>query len=210
MPDPNAFVAEQFDDFEQQEHASISGMWVFLATEMLFFGGLFLAYLVLRTTHPRAFAIGSAHSDLLLGTLNTAILLTSSFTMVLAVHYAEAGLPKRIAPFLLVTILLGLVFLGLKGLEYHEHISDHLFPGDFRKDLPKPVELFFWLYFVMTGLHAVHVIIGVVLLSVMTFLAWRGRFSRSHCTPVKVSGLYWHFVDVVWIFLYPLFYLIHK
>lgn len=210
MRDHQAILAEQFDDLEQQEIAATSGMWVFLATEILFFGGLFVAYLVYRTTYPHEFATGSSHSDVLLGTLNTAILLTSSFTMALAVEYSKEGNSKVTSLLLGITIVFGLLFVALKGLEYREHISDHLVPGDFRKDLPKQVELFFWLYFVMTGLHALHVFIGICLLSVMAVYARAGRFSPQYHTPVKISGLYWHFVDVVWVFLYPLFYLIHK
>jgi cytochrome c oxidase subunit 3 len=211
MRDRQTILAGQFDDFEQQETAATTGMWVFLSTEILFFGGLFLAYLVLRTSYPREFAVGSSLADVTLGTINTAILLTSSFAMVMAVQCAETGASRGLVRFLLATISLGLVFLALKGLEYNEHIRDHLFPGGhFRKDLPKQVELFFWLYFVMTGLHALHVLIGIGLLSVMAILAARGHFSERYHTPIKIAGLYWHFVDVVWVFLYPLFYLIHK
>jgi cytochrome c oxidase subunit 3 len=210
MREEQSILAEQFDDLEQQEQARISGMWVFLATEVLFFGGLFLAYVVFRTTYPREFALGSAHTNVLLGTLNTGILLTSSFTMALAVQRSETGNSRAATLPLLATVGLGVVFLGLKGLEYHEHIAHHLFPGEFRKDLAKPVELFFWLYFVMTGLHGLHVLIGVGLLSVMAVLAQRNRFTELCHSPVRISGLYWHFVDIVWVFLYPLFYLVHR
>jgi cytochrome c oxidase subunit 3 len=209
MRDHRIILAEQFDDLDQQETAATTGMWVFLATELVFFGGLFLAYIVFRTTYPHAFAVGSAHSDVMLGTLNTAILLTSSFTMALAVKCVEIGDFRKTAFLLAATIAFGFVFLGVKGFEYDKHIHEHLFPGDFRKDLGKPVELFFWLYFVMTGLHAVHVFIGICVLSVIALLARGGRFSAQYHTPVKISGLYWHFVDVVWVFLYPLFYLVH-
>jgi cytochrome c oxidase subunit 3 len=211
MRDHEVILSDQFEDFEQQETAATTGMWVFLATEILFFGGLFLAYLVLRTTYPHQFAVGSGLANVTLGTLNTAILLTSSFTMVLAVQSAESGASKSLVLLLLGTIAFGLVFLALKGLEYREHFQDHLFPGiQFRKDLPKQVELFYWLYFVMTGLHALHVLIGIGLLSVMAILAMRGKFSPGYHTPIKIAGLYWHFVDIVWVILYPLFYLIHK
>jgi cytochrome c oxidase subunit 3 len=211
MPDAELVLAEQFDDLEQQEEASRVGMWVFLATEVLFFGGLFLAYIVYRQTYPHQFAIGIKHGELLLGTINTAILLTSSFTMALAVHAAQKGENEWVVRFLLCTILMGLTFLAVKGVEYSKHFSEHLFPGSlFRADLPHQVELFFWLYFVMTGLHALHVLIGIGLLSVIAVLAVRRKFSENYFNRVEVSGLYWHFVDIVWVFLYPLFYLIHK
>jgi cytochrome c oxidase subunit III len=210
MRNKEIILAEQFDDLDQQETAATTGMWVFLATEVIFFGGLFLAYLVFRTTYPHSFAVGSAHTDIMLGTLNTAILLTSSFTMALAVKFAELGNPRPTAFLLAATIAFGLAFLALKGFEYDEHIRDNLFPGHFRKDLGKPVELFFWLYFVMTGLHAIHVFIGIGVLSFLTLLVLGRRFSAEYHTPVKICGLYWHFVDVVWVFLYPLFYLVHK
>jgi cytochrome c oxidase subunit 3 len=211
MPDSASILAEQFDDLQQQEEASTVGMWVFLATEIIFFGGLFTSYIVYRTTYPHEFAIGSAHADILLGTVNTAILLTSSFTMALGVHAAQRGDNKWVARYLMITILFALAFLAVKGLEYSEHISDGFFPGPgFRKDVPHHVELFFWLYFVMTGLHALHVCIGICVLSVVACLAMRKKFSTAYSNPVQISGLYWHFVDVIWVFLYPLFYLIRS
>jgi cytochrome c oxidase subunit 3 len=211
MHDTEAVLAEQFDTPEQQEQAATAGMWMFLATEILFFGGLFMAYVVYRTTYPRDFAIASAHANVLLGTVNTAVLLTSSFFMAIAVNSVKAGKNKMLLISLAGTLILALTFLALKGLEYREHISDHLWPGaGFRKDLSPHVELFFWLYFVMTGLHAIHVFIGICILSVIAVLARKRKFSPSYCTPVEISSLYWHFVDIVWVFLYPLFYLIHR
>ncbi len=205
-----ALVAEQFDDLEQQREASTLGIWIFLATEVLFFGGLFTAYIIFRTTYPPAFAQGSQHSNVLLGTINTAILLTSSLTMALSVHGAQEGHHKHTVRYLMCTVGLGLAFLGLKAMEYHQHISEGLFPGaHWRVELSRPVELFYWLYWVMTGLHALHVLAGIGILSVIATLARRGKFSPSYHTPVEVSGLYWHFVDIVWVFLYPLFYLVH-
>jgi cytochrome c oxidase subunit 3 len=211
MPDQHSIVAEQFEDSRQQEHASTSGMWVFLATEAVFFGGLFLAYTVFRVSYPHAFAMGSARTDGLLGLINTAVLLTSSFIVASAVQLAQAGRTRWLTAMLVTTAILGIVFLALKGIEYREHILDHLLPGShFSNSLPRTVELFFWLYFVMTGLHAIHVMIGICVLGVMAFFSMQGRFSSDYYNPLKVSGLYWHFVDIVWVFLYPLFYLIHK
>jgi cytochrome c oxidase subunit 3 len=209
MPDAEIFLAEHFDDAEQQQRAATVGVWVFLATEIIFFGGLFLAYIVYRVSYPKPFAVGSQHSAVLLGTINTAVLLTSSLTVALAVRAVQINGTKALIRNLILTIILGVAFLVIKGLEYHGHISEHLFPGPFfRKDLARPVELFFWLYFVMTGLHALHVFVGICLLSVIAVLASKRRFSAKYYNPIEVSGLYWHFVDIVWVFLYPLFYLI--
>jgi cytochrome c oxidase subunit 3 len=187
-------------------------MWVFLATEVMFFGGLFLGYTVYRTQHPQAFAAASHHLKMPLGAANTAVLLTSSLTVALAVHAAHLGRRRALAAFLLATIVLGLVFLGIKGMEYYYEYVEHLIPGRlFHYEGPAPaegVQLFFLFYFAMTGLHATHMIVGIALMTVMAVLAWRGRFSTEYYSPIEMSGLYWHFVDIVWIFLFPLLYLI--
>ncbi len=212
MDHEQALVAEQFDDMPQQHEASSFGMWVFLATEVLFFGGLFTSYVVYRTLYPDVFAEANKYMSVLLGGINTAVLLTSSFTMAMAVRSAQEGKRKKILFFLGVTMLLGLTFLGIKGVEYYAKYVEHLVPGaSFRFEGPRPAqaEIFFLLYFCMTGLHAIHMIIGIGVLAVMTRLAWRNRFSAEYYAPIEVSGLYWHFVDIVWIFLYPLLYLIH-
>ena len=171
----------------------------------------FSAYILYRHLYPDAFAIGSRQTNLLYGTLNTAILLTSSLTMALAVHAAGEGKVKSTVRFLLLTLLFAIGFLVVKGFEYHEDIVKRLVPGPgFDPALPPRAALFFWLYWAMTGLHAIHVTVGIGLLAVITMLAKRGRFSSRYSTPVEVSGLYWHFVDLVWIFLYPLLYLIDR
>ncbi|MEP6663047.1 MAG: cytochrome c oxidase subunit 3 family protein, partial [Verrucomicrobiota bacterium] len=209
MSETNSIVAEQFDDAEQQHSVATLGMWTFLATEVLFFGGLFLAYAVYRHAYSDAFAVASQHTHIIFGTLNTAILLTSSLTMALAVAAAKEGNAKSISRWLLATIVFALGFLVVKGFEYHSEIGERLLPGaNFSHELPEHAEIFFYLYWVMTGLHALHIIIGIGLLGVMTWLARRGKFSAAYHNPVEVSGLYWHFVDIVWIFLYPLLYLI--
>jgi cytochrome c oxidase subunit 3 len=211
MPATDGILAEQFDSLEQQEQTATLGMWVFIATEILLFGGLFTAYVIYRTTYPHQFAVAGEHSNVLLGTVNTAILLTSSFFMACAVYSTRLDRQWRTVGYLSCTLVLALAFLALKGLEYSEHISEGLFPGkSFRTDLSPQVELFFWLYFVMTGLHALHVFIGFCVLSVIALMTLAGKFSREYSNPLEVSGLYWHFVDIVWVFLYPLFYLIHK
>lgn len=187
-------------------------MWTFLVTEILFFGGLFMAYLVYRSSHPEVFAEASHHLNVLLGGVNTAVLLGSSLTMALAVHSAQEDNRKSTVVFLLITMLLGMVFLGIKGVEYTHKFEEHLVPGpNFRYEglNADGAQIYFILYFVMTGVHALHLIIGVGVLSVITIFAVRKRFNAEYFAPVEVSGLYWHFVDIVWIFLYPLLYLIH-
>jgi cytochrome c oxidase subunit III len=204
-------LAEQFVEMPQQREASVLGMWTFLATEILFFGAMFMAYITYRTIYPLAFAAASKHTIVLYGTINTAILLTSSLTMVLAVHAAQENNIKWVVRHLLFTILLAVGFLVVKGLEYHEDLSEHLWPGpNFRAGLPAQAQIFWFLYWSMTGLHALHVTIGIGLLSVMAWMAHRGKFSAQYYNPVDVSALYWHFVDIVWIFLYPLLYLINR
>jgi len=211
MPDHESIIAEQFEDAAQQREAATLGMWTFLATEILFFGGLFTAYVAYRHAYPDGFAAGSRHTDLFFGTLNTAILLTSSLTMALAVHAAQGNQIKSTVRCLFLTLGLAFGFLVVKGFEYHKDFVEHLIPGaGFAPELPERAQLFFWLYWAMTGLHALHVIVGLGVLTVMTWLAWRGRFSAAYHTPIEMAGFYWHFVDIVWIFLYPLLYLIGR
>lgn len=186
---------------ERRPEAARIGMWVFLMTEAMLFGGLFAVYAGARAAHPEGFAAAGERTDLIMGTANTAILLTSSLTMALAVRAAKEGRGIAIAARLLATVLLGAAFLAIKGLEYSRHLRD--------RDalLPKPGGLFFALYFAMTGLHALHMAIGIVLLLIVAVLAVRGRFTAQDHSPVELAGLYWHFVDMVWIFLFPMFYL---
>ena len=211
MPDAHEPLAEQFATLTQQAEASRLGMWTFLASEVMFFGGLFLGYTIYRHAYPHAFAVASRETDLLYGTLNTAILLTSSLTMALAVNSAKIGLSKQTARFLYATIFLALGFLVVKGFEYSDDFHKHLFPGPNFADAGEPkTQLFFMFYWMMTALHGLHVIIGIGLLSVMAVRAARLRFSAEYHNPIEVVGLYWHFVDIVWIFLYPLLYLINR
>jgi cytochrome c oxidase subunit 3 len=211
MADARATVHEQFDDMPQQKEASTLGMWTFLATEILFFGGMFLSYIVYRHAYPSAFAAASRHTIVLYGTVNTAILLTSSLTMALAVQAAQLGRVRSLVRYLVITVLFGCCFLAVKGLEYREDIHQHLWPGPhFTKELPAQAQIFWFLYWAMTGLHALHVTVGVGLLATIAMMARRGLFSEHYYTPVEISGLYWHFVDIVWIYLYPLLYLISR
>jgi cytochrome c oxidase subunit 3 len=188
-------------------------MWIFLVTEIMFFGGLFVGYAVYRTAYPEAFAEGSHHLNVVLGSLNTVVLIGSSLTMVLAVHAAQADKRQLITGFLLLTVLLGAVFLGIKALEYAHKFEEHLVPGSgFLAEGPHAaqVQLFMSFYFGMTGMHALHMVVGIGLLTLLALQAWRGRFTSAYHTPVEMLGLYWHFVDIVWIFLFPLLYLLGR
>jgi cytochrome c oxidase subunit 3 len=211
----------QFDDLEQQAHASTLGMWTFLATEVMFFGGLIASYVVYRALSPAEFAAGSRHLSVLLGGINTVVLLSSSLAMAMAVRSAQLNRQRALVWFLLLTLMLGVCFLGIKAVEYLHEYQDSLVPG-LRFQLPERLsgelggsrfdprrfEMFFVLYFFMTGLHALHLIIGIGLVGVTGWLAGRRWFSGSGAMQIEVVGLYWHFVDVVWVFLYPLLYLI--
>ncbi|MDX1630278.1 MAG: cytochrome c oxidase subunit 3 family protein [Thermoanaerobaculia bacterium] len=206
-------LQHHFDSMEQQRDTSTLGMWTFVAQEVMFFGGLFTAYLVYRVLHPKAFEIGSAHLDIWLGGINTAVLIASSFTMAMAVWAAQTGRRKQIGHFLVATLILGSVFLGIKAYEYNHKWHEHLVPGShFALDSPYEdnVELFFCLYFAMTGMHALHMVIGVGLLLWFIVKAYKGRFTPEYSHPVEIFGLYWHFVDIVWIFLFPLLYLLGR
>jgi len=197
----------------QQHEAATLGMWLFLCTEVLFFGGLFAAYLLYRVWYPETFGDASRTLDIVLGTANTMVLITSSLTMAMAVRSAALGERRALLVFLVLTMVLGAVFLGVKGVEYHEKFVEHHVPGPgfhFEGTAPERAQLFFSLYFAMTGLHALHMVIGLGLLAVMLVMAWRGAFSPRWHTPVEVSGLYWHFVDIIWIFLFPLLYLVDR
>ena len=214
-------LAHHFDNLEQQREAGALGMWVFIAQEVMFFGGLFLAYLIYRMRYPEAFMAASNHLDWKIGTFNTAVLITSSLTMALAVWATQVGKARKTqVTFMAATVLLGLVFLGVKAYEYREKYHDGLIPvvGLFAPQehgvhIPEGVtvgqyQMFFWLYFAMTGLHALHMIIGMGIIAPIMWWAWKGRYSPEYHAPVENFGLYWHFVDIIWIFLFPLLYLL--
>ena len=223
----HAALQHHFVDMQQQQEAASLGMWVFIAQEMLFFGGLFAAYAIYRHAYPEAFSLGSHHLDWRIGFANTLVLIGSSLTMALAVHAAAVGRRLRIVGLLLATIVLGSVFLGVKYFEYGDKIAPCLGDGEHAGCLlpgarfdasalhaegvtGQQAQIFFSLYFGMTGLHALHMIIGIPIILTIAFMAWRGRFGPEYHTPVEIIGLYWHFVDIVWIFLFPLLYLIGK
>jgi cytochrome c oxidase subunit III len=205
-------LQHHFDDMSQQAEASTLGMWVFLVTEIMFFGGLFTAYLVYRWQSPDGFAEASNHLNVIWGAANTVVLIVSSLTMALAVRAAQTSAPpKTQVGWLVATMILGATFLGVKVIEYSDKFKHHLVPGphfQWPGNYPAPAEQFYSLYFCMTGLHAIHMIIGLGIMTVISTMAWRRQFDSSYYTPVEVAGLYWHFVDIVWIFLFPLLYLI--
>ena len=185
-------------------------MWIFLGTEIMLFGGLFTAYTVYRTVYPDGFAEGSRHLDVLYGSVNTAVLILSSLTMSLAVRAAQFGRQRALTWYLLGTALLGVLFLAVKGLEYQKHFAEGMVPGlvwQYVGPLANQVELFLFAYFVMTGLHGLHLGIGVLAVLLFAARARRGGFPAERHAPVEMLGLYWHFVDVVWLFLLPLLYL---
>ena len=211
-PHADGSLAHHFESHAQQNQAATLGMWAFLVQEVMFFGGLFTVYLVYRTLHPLAFTEGSAHLPRDLGTLNTAVLIGSSLTMALAVRCGQLAQGKRAALLIVATMALAGVFLGVKAVEYGHKWDDQLVPG--LRWAPGPeadphLNLFYALYFVMTGCHALHMLVGLVLMVFVARKAWRGGYSRVNHLGLECLGLYWHFVDLVWIFLFPLLYLLH-
>jgi len=241
----------QFETLEQQKETATLGMWIFLVTEVLFFGGLFLTYTINRHYYFTAFGVGGNMLDLTMGTANTFVLIASSFTMAMSVWTAQTSRKNLLPIFLMLTLILGGVFLGIKYVEYKQKYDHHLIPGPSfdityrinhpaRGDNPKELaaerqeigealrtedpespqgalvalnahtQLYFSLYFAMTGLHALHMVVGAGLLIWLFTESLKGRFSTSYYTPVETVGLYWHFVDIVWIYLFALLYLINR
>ncbi len=222
-PETHPRFAHHFESLENQKDSASLGMWVFLAQEVMFFGGLFMAYILYRNLYHGAFELGSHLLNWKLGAGNTIVLIGSSLTMAMAVHSAALGKRTQIVGYLLATILLGSVFLGVKVVEYTEKFHHNLMPGEtfgqpypgmeehhgIPENMRRPAQIYYSLYFAMTGLHALHMIIGIPILAGIAWFAWKGEYSARFHTPVEMVGLYWHFVDIVWIFLFPLLYLIH-
>jgi cytochrome c oxidase subunit III len=229
-----AYLRHHFENVEQQADAAGFAMWLFLLTEVMFFGGMFTAYLIYRNWYYPAFVEASHQLNIFWGTLNTAVLITSSFTMAMGVWCAETRKQKGLVLSLIVTFILGLGFLGIKTIEYKEKIDKHHVPGfhyslqsfldpasdtevykeykdkPLALDMARHTEVYFSLYFAMTGMHALHMIIGIAILGYMIFRARAGAYTSGHVTFVENFGLYWHFVDIIWIFLFPLLYLISR
>ena len=216
----NPALLHHFAEEQQQRDAATLGMWIFLSTEVMFFGGLFCAYLIYRLRYFGEFAAASQTLNWQLGTTNTVVLICSSLTVVFAVYAAQHAKRTMLLVSLGFTIILGFTFLGIKAVEYNEKFEKHHVPGpsfSFEEKIPghpdqmanpHHAELYFSLYFIMTGLHALHMIIGIGFFIWLLWAAWKGRFTPQYYTPLEMGGLYWHFVDIVWIYLFPLLYLI--
>jgi cytochrome c oxidase subunit III len=217
-----------FDTMAQQKEAATLGMWVFLVTEIMFFGGMFAAYMIYRMWYFPGFAAASEELDITLGGINTVVLIASSLTVALAVHAAQEGKQRTTVNLLVATGVLGLTFLVIKFFEYKVKIVGHhlpdgttitLFPmvgffdvsqSEHLAPIASQVRIFMFLYFALTGMHALHMIIGIGILAVILRMAMKGAFTKEWHVPVEIFGLYWHFVDIVWIFLFPLLYLVHR
>jgi cytochrome c oxidase subunit 3 len=228
------YQRHHFETEGQQADATNFAMWIFLLTEIMFFGGLFTAYLIFRNWYYPAFVQGSHQLNIFWGTLNTTVLIVSSFTMAMGVWCSETRRKSGLVLCLVLTFILGLGFLGIKTIEYSEKIEKHHVPGfhysvqsfvnpasdpevykeyhdkPLPYDMAQKTEVYFFLYFAMTGMHALHMIIGIAILSYMIFRARAGAYTTGHVTFVENFGLYWHFVDIIWIFLFPLLYLISR
>ncbi len=221
------YQRHHFETAEQQREAASFGMWLFLLTEIMFFGGLFFAYLLYRNWYYDAFVAASNSISMPLGLLNTIVLISSSFTMAMGVWSAEIRNKKFLQWSLIATIVLGFIFLGIKSIEYtqkfEEHhvpgasfdISDFVHPKDAKEkpltvDMANHTQIYFSLYFAMTGVHALHMIIGIAILFVLLWKARTGLYTSGYIQPIENFGLYWHFVDIVWIFLFPFLYLINR
>jgi cytochrome c oxidase subunit 3 len=205
------FLQHHFNDMGQQLDASKIGMWLFLVTEVLMFGGLFVGYGIMHAKHPAAFLAAHHHLNRMMGAVNTVVLLTSSFTMVMAVWAAQTSRKKLLILFLILTLLCAGAFLGVKFFEYQHKFEEGLLPGNFythQGDTVPGQFMFFSFYFMMTGLHGFHVVGGMCVITWLLFRAIRGDFSASYYGPVDMVGLYWHLVDLIWIYLFPLMYLI--
>lgn len=205
------FFQHHFVDAEQQFDAAKMGMWIFLVTEILFFGGLFAAYIVYRAWYPELFTLASEELNTLWGGVNTLVLIGSSLTVAMAIKSAQLNQKKNIAINLGITLALAAVFMVIKYFEWTHKFHLGIFPGEFYAfegiDHPK-ANIFFSLYYLMTGLHGIHVVIGIGLMIWLLVRSMKGHFDSEYYTPVEITGLYWHLVDIIWIFLFPLFYLI--
>ena len=219
----NPALLHHFATEEQQRDSSSLGMWIFLATEVMFFGGLFCSYLIYRRLYFGDFSAASKSINAALGATNTAVLICSSLTVVLAIWAAQTARRGLMIGMLILTMLFGLAFLGIKGIEYKDKFDEHHVPGPSfsfehvpipghpdQYANPRHAEIFFALYFIMTGLHALHMIIGLGIFTWLLIKAWKGLFTPHYHTPLEIGGLYWHFVDIIWIYLFPLLYLIDR
>jgi len=215
-------LRHHFATVEQQRDSATLGMWLFLGTEIMFFGGMFCAYLIYRIWYYNEFAAGSRSLDIYLGTTNTIVLICSSLTVALSVRAAQLGKRGLVIILLILTLIFGLAFLGIKGVEWYDKYKEHHIPGssfdagDLVREYPQlhidqsHEQIYFSLYFAMTGLHALHMIIGVGIFVYLLYHTWKGLYTPAYNTPIEIGGLYWHFVDIIWIYLFPLLYLIDR
>jgi cytochrome c oxidase subunit III len=213
MANSHVSTAMQFEDLEQEHDTAQLGMWTFLATEVLFFGVLFIAYTISRLLHPQGFAEACEETDLWSGGIETFVLITSSMTMAFAVRAAKLGWHLWAFRLIIVTIALGTAFLTIHIMGYISHYHEGLVPGayfTYKSPYASQVELFFFLYYVMTGFHLLHLSVGLIVLTVMAVMAWRRSFSPEYYTPIEITALYWDFVDIVWVFLFTSFYLVSR
>jgi cytochrome c oxidase subunit 3 len=220
----NENLHEQFDDAEQQEYAATLGMWAFMATEFLLIGTLFTGYLVCRIRWPDAFRRGSSEMHYWMGFFETGIILTTSFLVTLAIRAAKLGANRQVVGLLISTVVLGAMFLGIKGTEWYLEFGEGLVPGWFStvppqeahlppaEQHPRPMQerLFMLFYYLLTGTHAVHMTLGMAMICVVIYLTWRGRYSAEYHTPIELVGIYWHFVDLIWIFVFASVYLLRQ
>ncbi len=209
MTDLARALQEPWPDLRLQREGVSLGMWFFLASEVLFFGGLFATYTVYRSFNAEAFRIAGSHTQILYGSINTALLLTSSLTMTIAVRAATVHIRRLTLLCLAATVLLGIAFVACKGLEYHEDLAEHLVPGPEFPLSPPATQLFWGLYWIMTGIHAIHLSAGVLVVTAVLFIFQRDIIPVQGSTMEGIA-LYWHFVDSVWLVLYPLLYLVGR
>jgi cytochrome c oxidase subunit 3 len=207
----NPHVQHHFVDMDQQFDTAKMGMWIFLVTEILFFGGLFAAYIIYRAWYPELYVQASTQLDTIMGGINTVVLIGSSLTVALAIRAAQLNKQKQIVINLGITVLLAIVFMVIKYFEYTHKFHLGIYPGAYYtfEGIAHPqANIFFSIYYMMTGLHGLHVVIGIGLMIWLMVKANKGTFGSDYYAPVEMTGLYWHLVDIIWIFLFPLFYLI--
>ena len=211
VAEKNPNVQHHFVDYDQQFESSKLGMWIFLVTEILFFGGLFVAYIVYRSWHPDLFLAAATQLDVTMGAVNTVVLIASSLTIALAIRAAQLNQYKNLVWLLISTLALAGTFLVVKYFEYTDKFAKGIYPGalyTYEGVEHEMASVFFSIYYMMTGLHVIHILIGMGVIGVVTYHAIKSRYSSNYYTPVEITGLYWHLVDVIWIFLFPLLYLI--
>ena len=205
-------LGHHYESLDQQHHANMIGMWVFLMTEILLFGGLFAAYFYYFAAYHEVWMEATRLQNIVAGTINTAVLIVSSMFVALSIWAVQTNRIRLAQILLALTIVCGFLFLVIKGYKYYMHFHEGLVPGPmFQWEGPEmmkqPAQLFFWLYWVMTGLHATHMVIGIAIIAFILYKTMKRTYSPAYFTPVELGGLYWHLIDIIWVFLFPLLYL---